>query len=191
MGAKPKTRADKDISLRQRRTLNRQIPGIDGRDAALKTRKILDELAPKTALETSLATDIAEIDIEISMIRERKNMLLWQCAAQPMFLLIRKTGIYDDTTAGDLARAWITGSQKAEKTILALGIDPDFAHNLAFTENILLIETIDKSIERAQRSRRKLLDDYNRLQQVGSEDKRRVRGDTIDAELVTERSHGT
>jgi hypothetical protein len=190
MGAKPKTSADKDVSLRQRRTLNRKIPGIDGRDAALKRRKILDELDPKTALETSIAIDIAADDIEINMLRERKNMLLWQFAAQPMFLLIRGTGIYDDATAGDLARAWITGSQEAEEEIFSLGIDPEFAHNLAFTENVLLIEMMEKSIERLQRSRRKLMDDYNRLKQVGK-DYRRVRGDTIDAELFTERPHGT
>lgn len=191
MGTKPKKREGAGVSLREHATLNRQIPGINAHDAAANSKEIVGELAPQTRLETSVASDIAAADVELRMMRERKNMLLWQSAAQPMFMLIRETGVYDDAAAGDLAKKWITGSQEAEKTILALGIDPEFAHNIAYTENVLLIEMIDKSIDRLQRSRRKLLDDYGRLKQIGGENNRRVRRDAIDAELVSEASHET
>jgi hypothetical protein len=62
---------------------------------------------------------------------------------------------------------------------------PSLANNQAFIENFLLIDAIDKQIERLERRRRQLLDDYRRMKPE-PEHRLHLPEQIADAELVTE-----
>lgn len=190
MGTTRSSRKNEITAASQRRSLQSVYPGVKKTHASDKQKKIVVELAPATSLERSIASDIATTDIELNMTRKRKNSILWQRAITPMYGFICKTGAYDNATAKELAIAWAAGSSDAESTILALGIDPEFTHNQAYIENVLLIELIEKQIERLERSRRHLLEDYRRLKLAVKENQSRVLDDTVEAELMTETTDG-
>lgn len=168
----------------ERQGLQSHIPGTNAHDFVDASEKMLTELNPATPLQASIARDIAGNDADLTMMRMRRNMILWQKAVTPMYTMLRKTGELDDDSARDLAKGWATGMPQAEDLIRGFGIDPEFAHNQAFIENFLLIDGIDKQVERLERRRRQLLDDYRRLKSA-SEDRSRMSTQIADAELVT------
>lgn len=174
--------------IQKQRRLQSHIPGTNMPDFFDTSEKMLTELNPVTPLQASIARDITEIDADITMMRMRRNMIRWQKAVTPMFMMLRKSGELDDDAAQKLAKGWATGMPKAEDRIRGLGIDPEFAHNQAFIENFLLIDAIDKQIERLERRRRQLLDDYRRMKSA-SEPRQRTPGQVSDAELITEASN--
>lgn len=179
-----------DKTIQQRHRLQSHTPGTNTRDLANNYKQMVTELAPKTPLETSIVHDIACNDADLTMMRARRNMILWQKAITPMFGMLRKTVDLDDAAARELAKDWATGLPQAEGRIRTLGIDPEFAHNQAFIENFLLIDAIDKQIERLERRRRQLLDDYRRMKPV-PEHRLRSSEQIADAELVAEGSDDT
>ncbi len=87
-------------------------------------------------------------------------------------------------------RTWQSRGPKdvrdAEGAIIALGVDPTFAHNQAYTENILLIGNIEKQMERLERRRRQLLVDYSHLNTDGKINRTRSLGAIDDAEIVAD-----
>lgn len=168
-----------------RQGLQSHVPGTNTQDFINASEKMLIELNPVTPLQASIARDITGNDADLTMMRMRRNMILWQKAVTPMYIMLRKSGGLDDDAAQQLAKSWAMGALQAEAHIRELGIDPDFAHNQAFIENFLLIDAIDKQIERLERRRRQLLDDYRRMKSA-SEDRSRTSRQIADAELVTE-----
>jgi hypothetical protein len=167
----------------KRHRLQTHMPGAQGRALGIMFDQFMSELAPVTPLETSIARDIASNDADLTMMRARRNMILWQKAITPMYAMLRKLDGLDDAVAGEMAKDWASGMPEVDDRIRALGIDPEFAHNQAYIENFLLIDAIDRQIERLERRRRQLLDDYRRMKPA-PERRARVTEQIADAELL-------
>lgn len=171
------------LSGQGRYRLQAHMPGAQGCDLGIMFDQLMHELAPVTPLETSIARDIASNDADLTMLRARRNMILWQKAITPMFAMLRKLDGMTDAVAGEMAKDWASGVPEVEDRIRGHGIDPEFAHNQAYIENFLLIDAIDKQIERLERRRRHLLDDYRRMKPARDGAARRTE-QIADAELV-------
>lgn len=183
MGQERADLKNKSTLVQRQHRLQAHMPGAEGRDLGIMMDEVMHELAPVTPLETSIARDIASNDADLTMLRARRNMILWQKAITPMFAMIRKLDGLDDAVAGEMAKGWASGVPEVEDRIRALGVDPEFAHNQAYIENFLLIDAIDKQIERLERRRRQLLDDYRRMQPA-RERPMQIAEQIADAELV-------
>lgn len=146
--------------------LQRDLPGTRPTDATHGVEALVACFAPRTAFEAHLATEIAGLILEQNQLRDRKHMIMWQKAIQPMFTLLTGIAGLDETQSAQLARAWAQGSDEATAKIISLGIDPDIAHNEAYVNNIRLLDLIDTQIERLERRRRNLFADYRKLRRT-------------------------
>ena len=81
---------------------------------------------------------------------------------------------------------WASGASDAQEKIADLGVDPEIAHNQAFIANVLLIELMDKQIERLEGRRRKLLEDYRCMQPNASKELGRTVQPILDAEVIVD-----
>lgn len=138
---------------------------------------LLAELAPKTAIQRTVAQNIASNEVELLTLRERGQLIFWGGAAREMHSLVSAT--LDDAEAWDLARAWASGVRDASVKIEALGIEEEFALNAAHVEAFQILGNIDTQIDRLERRRRQLLDDLQRLKSATP-----IAPDIEDAELV-------
>ena len=186
MVKKPSHKATVPSAKDTRGKLQSHTPGADIASLGAKADELVAELAPTTALEHSIARDIAGSNAELTQLRARKNLVLWQKAITPMYDLIRMEGSCDEGQSRDLAIAWASGASNAQEKIADLGVDPEIAHNQAFIANVLLIELMDKQIERLEGRRRKLLEDYRCMQPIASKERGRTVQPILDAEVIVD-----
>jgi len=61
----------------ERQGLQSHIPGSNTVDVVNTSEKMLSELNPVTPLQASIARDITANDADLTMMRMRRNMILW------------------------------------------------------------------------------------------------------------------
>jgi hypothetical protein len=158
--------------------------GLQSANLEALKRDLLAELAPQTALQRSVAQNLADNEMELVTLRERKNLIFWEAALQAMWQLLCATS--DRDKAWELARAWASGDAGAAAQIGAQDIDPEFALNAAHFETFQPVAMIDTQIDRLERRRRQLHEDLTRLKALLP-----IAPDLPDAELVETLPHAT
>ena len=151
----------------------------NGKEMAELEQKIIEELAPRGALQRSVAENIARNEVEIRTLGARKSLLFWGAAEREMGRLLFRH--FDRQNAADCAQAWAAGSLEAAAAIAKHDIDPEHALNAAFIETAPIIGGIETQIHRLEHRRRQLQADLRRLQDLA-----RARPEIEDAEVVSD-----
>lgn len=138
-------------------------------DAAVLGRTLMDELAPRTAYEHLLASNIIELELGYlasrtrvaSILRTACRDIVWQTIVR----LSRDIPLAEAEELGrDVAIAFTRRDAFADETLLKYGILRDDIEGQAYRENWALLREIDHVQARFEARRAALMSDYRQIQ---------------------------
>ncbi|NKX43998.1 hypothetical protein [Roseicyclus persicicus] len=166
----------------------RHGPGPDCHPLAEDGAKIMDgivaELAPSTSLEASYAEDIADVAAQICRQKSMRDASYRSLGQDVVWRRVRHLRGFEgkrvEVIATSLARGWFNGEQEAIAELDGMGLSTDVILAAVHLANQTYFREIDLSIERLERRRQRLLEEYHHLKKS-----RLLREQVEDAEVVS------
>jgi hypothetical protein len=158
-------------------TLRARPASLNSEELTAQEEALIAELDPQSGIQRFVAQNLARNESEIQSLSARKTLIFWDMAAREMRQELMRH--LDQSAAEACARAWGAGQSEASAEIAALGIDPEQVLNVAFITAAPVISLIETQIDRLERRRRQLHEEFRNLK-----DRTPIPAEIEDAEVL-------